>query len=168
MIKLSKPHERHEKAWHDIVEEIENAGEEMYPLALSWGLKSFDVYLKHTEELSKGENLQELVQADTYFLEEEDTILGAINIRWSLNAYLENFGGHIGYGVRPSERNKGYATLMLKLALVICKQRGLSKVLVTCDEGNEASKKTILKCGGKYEDSRIFEGEVVERYWIEV
>ena len=112
--------------------------------------------------------MHEMVQADTYFLVEQERILGAINIRWTLNAYLENFGGHIGYGVRPSERKKGYATKMLKLALEVCQQRGLSKVLVTCDENNEASKRTILKCGGKYEDSRVLEGEVVERYWIEL
>ena len=157
-----------EKAWREIVEEIENSGEEMYPLALSWGLDNFLEYLKRTQEISKGENLHEMVQADTYFLVEQERILGAINIRWTLNAYLENFGGHIGYGVRPSERKKGYATKMLKLALEVCQQRGLSKVLVTCDENNEASKRTILKCGGKYEDSRVLEGEVVERYWIEL
>ena len=100
--------------------------------------------------------------------EEDRKIVGMIDIRHFLNDFLEKYGGHIGYSVAPSERRKGYAALMLKMALPKCKELGIEKVLITCISGNEGSKKTILKNGGIYE-STVYEpkeGVNLERYWI--
>ena len=100
--------------------------------------------------------------------DEDQKIVGMIDIRHRLNEYLENFGGHIGYSVAPSERRKGYATQMLKKALPMCRELGIGKVLITCIKGNEGSKKTILNNGGIYE-STVYEPDEkieLEKYWI--
>ena len=102
--------------------------------------------------------------------EEDQKIVGMIQIRHCFNAYLEKYGGHIGYSVAPSERRKGYAALMLKTALPICRELGIDRVLITCISGNEGSKRTILKNGGVYESTVLEseEGIDLERYWIDL
>ena len=100
--------------------------------------------------------------------EEDQKIVGMLQIRHYFNDYLEKYGGHIGYSVAPSERRKGYASQMLKTALPKCKELGIDKVLITCIDNNEGSRKTILSNGGVYESSVYEPNEKVylERYWI--
>lgn len=110
------------------------------------------------------------VEAEQFILVQEGTtrVLGMINFRHYLNEYLAQYGGHIGYGIRPSERRKGYAKGMLLLCLEHCCKRGLEKVMLSCYADNEASRRTILACGGKYEET-VWEstGEKwLEKYWI--
>ena len=104
----------------------------------------FDNYLNNLElkEAKDG-----LVPDSVFFLLDEDRnkLIGAVNIRHYLNDYLLKFGGHIGDGIRPSERKKGYATKMIELALIECKKLGMDKVLITCNKSNIASAKTIIK-----------------------
>ena len=100
--------------------------------------------------------------------EEDNKIVGMLQFRHYFNAYLETYGGHIGYSVAPSERRKGYATLMLKLALPKCRELGLDRILITCIDNNIGSRKTILANGGVYE-STVYEPDEkvnLERYWI--
>ena len=91
------------------------------------------------------------VPARTYFLvrEEDNKIVGMINIRLALNDKLKKSGGHIGYGIRPTERNKGYNKINLYLGLKICQQYGLEEVLLDADIENVASWKTMEALGGK-------------------
>lgn len=95
-------------------------------------------------------------------------LVGMIQIRHYFNEYLEKYAGHIGYSVRPSERRKGYAKEMLRLALPYCKSIGLDRVLIACEPGNPASRRTILANGGVYECTVHEPGEDIdlERYWI--
>lgn len=96
-------------------------------------------------------------------------LLGLLQIRLELKGYLAEFGGNIGYCVRPSERMKGYAKQMLRFALPVSKAAGLEKVLITCLEGNVASERTVLACGGVFEktvfDDKNYQ-QNIKRYWI--
>ncbi|WP_160672243.1 GNAT family N-acetyltransferase [Clostridium sp. C8-1-8] len=109
-----------------------------------------------------------LVPATTYLAlsRDDNHLIGMIDIRHRLNDYLLNFGGHIGYSVRKSERQKGYATEMLSLALKECLKLDIKKVLITCDNDNIASAKTIINNGGKLENEVENDGPVTQRYWI--
>ena len=111
-----------------------------------------------------------LVPDSVFFLLDLDRnkLLGAINIRHKLNDYLLQYGGHIGDGIRPSERGKGYATKMISLALDECLRLGITKVLMTCDKSNVASRKSIINNGGIKENEVLEDGEIVERYWIDL
>lgn len=109
------------------------------------------------------------VSADTYFLIDDanaSRLLGAINIRHSLTDYLYNYGGHIGYGIRPTERRKGYARTMLTMALERCRQLKLERVLITCDKTNIASAQTIRANGGILENELLEGPKIKQRYWI--
>lgn len=115
---------------------------------------------------------QGLVPAYTYFLirEKDNKIVGMIDLRLRLNDHLRNFGGHIGYSIRPTERKKGYNKINLYLVLQIAKKNDLENVLVTCADYNEGSRKSILALGGKFE-KKIFDesdNETLELYWIDV
>ena len=111
-----------------------------------------------------------LVPSSTYLAvrEKDNYIVGMIDIRHYLNKYLTQVGGNIGYGVRKTERNKGYAKQMLKLALEKCKELKIKKVLITCDEDNIASEKVILSANAKLEDIRNVDGENKKRFWIDL
>ena len=100
---------------------------------------------------------------------EPDRILGSISLRHRLNDFLLAVGGHIGYGVRPSARRRGVATAALALALEQAKSLGVQRVLVTCQDGNLASARTIERNGGVLEDVRETPDHgMVRRYWIDL
>ena len=91
-----------------------------------------------------------------------------IDIRHCLNDFLLQAGEHIGCGVRKFERKKGYAKQMIKLALEKCKKLKIEKVLITCNEDNIASEKSIISCGGILEDIRTVDGKNYKRFWIKL
>ena len=112
------------------------------------------------------------VQATQFFCirKSDDKLVGMIQVRHYFNEYLEKYAGHIGYSIRPSERRKGYAKEMLKMALPFCKEIGLFKVLISCIDGNIGSEKTILANGGVYE-STVLEpnsNRFLKRFWIDL
>ena len=132
---------------------------------------SIEVWLEELKKRSCEDTVPKgLVPSSTYLgvREKDNYIVGMIDIRHYLNEYLTQVGGHIGYGVRKTERNKGYAKQMLKLALEKCKELKIKKVLITCDEDNIASEKVILSANAKLEDIRNVDGENKKRFWIDL
>ena len=128
----------------------------------------FEYYLKHLENKKAKD---EKVPNSVLFLLDVDRniLLGAVDIRHYLNDYLLQYAGHIGDGIRPSERRKGYATEMIRLSLIECKKLGINNVLMVCDKSNVASRKTIIKNGGILENEFLDEdGEVQQRFWIKL
>ncbi len=114
-------------------------------------LDNYDGWLEKLEEDRTRIPNEEKVPAETYFLvrENDNKIVGMINIRLTLNENLKKFGGHIGYSIRPTERKKGYNKVNLYLGLLCCKEHGISEVLMDCDKSNLGSAKTMQALGGK-------------------
>jgi len=103
------------------------------------------------------------VHCDYYWVVEGPDTIGFLAVRHSLdNEFLRTLGGHIGYSIRPSHRRSGHATAALGLALDRARELGLDRVLVTCDDDNVGSARTIERRGGVLEGLR--EGK--RRYWI--
>ncbi len=134
---------------------------------------NYDNWLNIVSDYARGLNLKSgYVPASTFFVirQEDNRIVGMINIRHELSEYLLQQGGHIGYGIRPTERKKGYATQTLYLGLEKCEELGIDKVLLTCDKDNLGSAKTIQNNYGilenEFYDER--EDETFQRYWIDV
>ncbi len=126
-------------------------------------------WVKKEKEVHLGIHLDKgIVPGTTYLYMLEDKVIGVINIRHCLNDYLLNYGGHIGYTIHPDYRQQGFATRMLKEALLICQQWEIWPVLVTCNKENMASQKTIKKCGGVLENEYKKEdtNETILRFWI--
>jgi predicted acetyltransferase len=102
--------------------------------------------------------------------EAEGQIVGRVSIRHALNAHLAEVGGHIGYGVRPGFRRRGYATAILGQSMAVASSIGLERVLVTCDDDNVGSANVIENCGGVLENVVAGrDGSVPKRrYWVEI
>jgi len=135
----------------------------------------FDAFLEEMRGYARGLNLPAdhvpwtnfcLVRKD----EGGDTILGESRLRHYLSPALEVEGGHIGYAIRPSARRQGYGTRILALTLEKARDRGLRRVLVTCDADNFASRRIIEKNGGMLSGQAISPrtGVPVLQYWIEL
>jgi predicted acetyltransferase len=104
-----------------------------------------------------------IVHSDYFWIADDCGFVGYLALRHALTPHLLEEGGHIGFSVRPSRRREGHASRAVALALPRAAELGLERVLLTCDEDNEASRRTIERNGGVYEDSR--KGK--RRYWID-
>jgi predicted acetyltransferase len=126
-------------------------------------------YVELLVEWRRGERIAEGLVPSTFLLAQVgDDVVGRVSIRHSLNDYLERVGGHIGYGVLPQFRRRGYATEILRQSLVVARSVGVERVLVTCDDNNVASARTIECCGGVLENKVTDpnDGVLKRRYWI--
>jgi len=169
LIKLSK---QYEKQLGEMIDEWKLDQEVNHTDTSPWVIfrndyHDFDYYL---ENLEFKEPKEGWVKDSTFFLldVDRDRLLGAVNIRHELNEHLLKCGGHIGDGIRPSERRKGYATEMIRLALLECKKLGINRVLICCNKDNIGSKKSIINNGGVLENEVIDDdGAIMQRYWID-
>ncbi len=167
MLKLVRLEYKHKDLLFAMMEEWSATGEKIIPYSIRRrDYHDFDNYLLGFEEEVKG--LPDFVPATTLFCLDMDRgiFVGAVNIRHCLNEALLLNGGHIGDGVRPSERRKGYATKMIELALEECRKLGLDKVLMVCERTNIGSAKTIMNNGGILENELEVNGILEQRYWI--
>lgn len=164
-VKLKAGYHRH---LNEMMEEWYASGEKIIPYAIGrLDYREFDHYL---DNLEVKEDSRGLVPDSTFFCldEERDLFVGAVNIRHYLNPGLLLNGGHIGDGVRPSERRKGIATAMIGLALEECRKLGIDRVLMVCDKNNIGSAKSIHNNGGILENEVIVDGVTEQRYWIDL
>ena len=166
-LKLVKLSAAYKKQLFDLLDEWYATGEKIVPYAIRKAdYHDFDRYVSAIEGPGDG---GETVPDSTFFCldVERNIFVGAVNIRHSLNAGLMLYGGHIGDGVRPSERRKGIATQMIALALKECRKLGIRRVLMVCDKENIGSAKSILNNGGVLENEVIVNGVTQQRYWLE-
>lgn len=171
--KLVSPSLKYEKELNDFKEEVLKSGSnDMFAGCGDLGKMAVPEFIEYSKLLSKKETCpKDKVPSDYYLMirTEDACLVGMIDLRHHIDhPILRVWGGHIGYSIRPSEQGKGYAPLMLKLDLEKAKELGLNKVLVTCSRNNQRSMKTIISCGGKYENSVKVENEMIDRYWIDL
>lgn len=167
-LRLVKLSEKYKKHLCDMLDEWYSAGEKIIPYSIRKNdYHDFEYYLSN---LDLTEPRDGMVPDSTFFCldEERDIFVGAVNIRHYLSESLLLNGGHIGDGVRPSERRKGIATKMIGLALDECKKLGIDRVLMVCDKDNIGSAKSIINNGGVWENEVVVDGVTEQRYWIEL
>lgn len=169
---LKKPSAEEEQEWKNYIKEFRKIDINATPLGYYENIDYKD-WLMKIENENKGINMEEgRVPSTVFFLMNDgNKILGHISIRHNIdNAFLKLYGGHIGYGIRPSERNKGYGTIMLHLALIKCKELGLEDVMITCKDNNVGSYKIIENNYGIQKDLIYIkeENSYFRRYWINI
>lgn len=174
-IKLIRPTKEYEEQAIEYKKEHFENGEKSISASSKWDkIDNYADWLKFLNDHSRKETIHDNWTVATEFFgvrQKDNKIVGMINIRHELTTdFLRNYAGHIGYGVRPSERKKGYVTEMLKQALTYCKEElNLEKVMISCDRENEGSRKTILNAGGILErEYKAENGENVQIYWIKL
>jgi predicted acetyltransferase len=129
--------------------------------------EGFAAWTKRLREASHDVTTPDRVPATYWWIVDGPTYLGAITLRHELNQKLLDGGGHIGYGIRPSARGRGLATWALGQVLDRARDRGIDRVLITCDDDNVASARTIERNGGVLEDVRdTWVSRATRRYWI--
>lgn len=171
-IHLVRPMIELEEAYVDFYNDWRTAGEKISPKVL--GQLKLDNFKQMVPVLLDKSNPEKIpaghVPESVYWLiDGNNRMLGAVTIRHGLTKRLFNTEGHIGAGIRPSERRKGYATKTLELALDKMREIGFEQALVTCNEDNLGSEKAIVKNGGvRGHDFLEVHGNIVRRYWIEL
>jgi len=169
MLILEFPNEKHRAAYEDLMHGWRQVETPTSPGKLFAG-KDFDEFLSIVQR-EPTESDPAKVPAHLFFLADSDSrkLFGAIQIRHHIDhPNLIETGGHVGYGICPSERRKGYATSMLALAIPEAKKIGLARLLVTCKDANVGYRKAIESNGGVFERTTIDEGQLARRYWIEI
>jgi len=165
-LKLVKASEKYRQQIFDMMDEWNATGEIIVPYAIR--VMDYHDFERYCDAIELKDPRNGFVPTSTFFCldEERNLMVGAVNIRHYLNDSLLLNGGHIGDGVRPSERRKGIATAMIGLALEECRKLGIDKVLMVCDKDNIGSAKSIIKNGGMLENEVTVDGTVEQRYWI--
>ena len=169
-LQLIEPRESLKTEYYAFIQEFKDLKEELIPFVLKYDDKNFETLIRIIKGFPKGLNIPEgFVAHSTYWLiKNNKKILGALNIRHKLTARLKHNGGLIGYGIRPSERQKEYATEILRLGLLRANKLGFKSVLITCKKKNIGSVKTIINNGGKLDSEELIDGEMIQRYWIKL
>jgi predicted acetyltransferase len=141
-----------------------------FPFLLGWdGSASWAEFLRSNEEQRQGLNPSTYrVRGTQLGAFVDGTLVGRASLRFELNEFFAERGGHVGYGVAPTQRRKGYATEILHQALIVLRAEGIERVLVTCADDNVASARTIERNGGVLESIVRLEDEDenLRRYWI--
>ncbi len=171
-MKLVLPSTEYEKSFRQALKELKKQPSlnetERGLLSRFESAENFAEFVKKLRGQAKGKYLPNgFVPSTTYWLVDGKKFIGRVSIRHRLNTHLCRIGGHIGYVIRPSERKKGYGTVILKLALAKTRELGIKKVLVTCGVDNIGSRRIIEANGGIFQNiaKSKTEGDK-RRYWI--
>jgi predicted acetyltransferase len=165
-MRLVDPSAQWQAAFLDLARECETAGDPRYSLAI----RDFDAYLRRVEAGRHSEGLPDgWVAGSEFWLEHDEQIIGCARVRLGLTPELENEGGHIGYDVRPSMRQNGHGTVLLRLALIEARTLGIVRVRITCDDDNLGSIKVIERNGGVLAGCGVSKdtGKTIRQYWVE-
>ncbi len=169
---LESPSLRLKDSYLSHVEEFRQRGDWPIPFVLKFPTDDFPAFLERLQQCALGSEIaQGYAPHETFWLVEDGVnVVGVSNLRLELNDNLRKDGGHIGYGIRPSARRRGLATLILKETLRKARERGITRALVTAEKGNIGSIKTILKNGGVFDSEELLPGyhDVMQRFWIPV
>jgi predicted acetyltransferase len=152
-----------------MMSEWTQSGERLVPYSLNfYSYQAFDAYVRRLQDSSLGLNLAPgFVRCSTFWLiDKQQSLLGSIDLRHALNDHLQKEGGHIGFGIRPSQRGKGYAAEILRLGLLEAAAVGLQEVMLTCDRSNLASQKVITNNRGELTEEYRYEGRPKLRFTI--
>jgi predicted acetyltransferase len=166
-VRLIEPTEELAAELLSMAREYQSAGDNRYESAV----EDFPAYFHGLMNYAEGINLPPgHVRSGTFWLVSGGRLIGRSSLRHQLTAELEHEGGHIGYDIRPSERGKGYGTLLLKLTLGRAAGIGLRRVFITCDADNAASAKVIEKNGGRLHGRVASKrsGKLISQYWVEL
>lgn len=156
----------------DVLREL-GAGDNRFR-GTSYGRSECDLqtFLQECRDSENGCNIPaDKVPQSTYWLvSDRDRVVGIVRVRHRLNEQLLQYGGHIGYYVRPSERGKGYGRLALRLGLEQLRRLGVNRALLTINPVNTLSVRVVLANGGVQDKQGAdpVSGEIVDRYWIEL
>ena len=132
--------------------------------------RDFDQWLALAQSIVRDKLSRDQVHASTFFSmrKSDGRIVGSIQLRHFLTPELERHGGHVGYGIRPTERSKGYGTQQLMLVMDIAGDMEIPRLLISCDKDNAASSRTILSCGGTLKEESLYEGIMQQVFWIDL
>jgi len=168
LLSLVLPDIQWEGAYCTMMEDWKTDLEHLTPFTLREDYSDFKELVKRLKGYAKGENLNWDVPHHNYWaLNAEGELVGTVNIRPHLTERLLKAPGHIGYGVSPSHRRRGYATRILSLSLEIIREMGVQKAMLSVEAGNLASARTIEANGGvftRYGSDR--RGNPIHVYWI--
>lgn len=172
-LRLATPSLHHKDQFEEMMDEWEHFGGRIHPGALrrySGNQKvPYEKWLKWSTDDKDEKTCPEgyAPQHLFFLMNQSGRLLGAVSIRSKLNEGLIKSGGHIGYGIKPSERKKGYATKLLSLTIPKAREICIENILITCDKSNIGSAKTIINNGGILENEIVEEdGNIVQRYLI--
>ena len=167
--RLVRPDAEWRESYRAFVREVAARGEPFVPFPLGFPHEHFDGLLAQLAACERGVGIPEgFVPHSTFWLVAEGEVVGVSNLRHRLTESLRAEGGHIGYGVRPSARGRGFGKRLLALTLGEAARLGIDRALLTCAKANTASSGVILANGGVLEDESFREsrGEVVQRWWV--
>jgi len=169
-MKLILPSIKYKNSFLDALEEFHAEGKELFynPTEID---ADFDAGIEKANERMSGVPKEQRVPDTLFWLVDNGEFIGRVSLRHTLNERLKEYGGHVGYYIRPSEQGKGYGTQALRLAIEEAKKLGLKKILVTCDEDNIGSRKVIEKNGGVLQDvikTPLNDNRPLMRWWIDL
>lgn len=145
--------------------ELRNLEQDMIALT-----HNFEGYVRYLQRQSTDDRRDGLVPETFFWLIDDGVYIGRLSLRHYLNDRLLQFGGHIGYEIRPTKRRMGYGKTILRLGLEQARQYGITRALVTCDDDNIGSAKIIEANGGVLENIVLLSHRPVatRRYWIDI